>query len=290
MRRAGYIGSGSPANLGAQAHDAELACRGASRCAPEARRSRGARGRDRSSLRKRRRRGPSSPRCATSWTSARQRDASGFPTSIRSISATAASSPTAADRTSGHVLPDGRLGLDDRAHEGPGEALFHAAPRLPEAALPPGRGRLHPPHRRGEGGRRGDLLPQHRDRAARWCRRPWRRCAGIVAERYPPAGLEHLCRAGVGRRQSSPMQRAPHGCSSRQHAAAVPVLRLSRGRSDEGRRRRRLRRRKRAVAHLRRAAKHGAPCDAAGQPPAARSIPVFRELFRRREQAAEQSR
>ena len=64
----------------------------------------------------------------------------------------------------GHVLPDGRLGLDDGAAEGPGQALLHAAARVPDALLPRGAHRLHPPHQHGRRGRRGDVLPRHRDR------------------------------------------------------------------------------------------------------------------------------
>ena len=52
-----------------------------------------------------------------------------------------------AGRPGGDVLPDGRLGLDDRAHEGSGEALLLAALPVPEAPLRARRGRLHPPHR-----------------------------------------------------------------------------------------------------------------------------------------------
>ena len=74
----------------------------------------------------------------------------------------------------------------------------------------------------------------------------------IVAERYPPAGLEHLRRAGLGRRQfQRPMRHAPDGCCIEEHPAALPVFRLSRGRQ----RRRSAARRlcgaaERAVAHL----------------------------------------
>ena len=83
-----------------------------------------------------------------------------------------------ADHPGGDVLPDGRLRLDDRAHEGPRQAVLHAALHLPEAALPArGRG-VHPPHPPGRGGGRGHLLPQPARPAARWCRRRWRRCCG----------------------------------------------------------------------------------------------------------------
>ena len=39
-----------------------------------------------------------------------------------------------ADRPGGDVLPDGRVRLDDRAHEGPRQAVLHAALHLPDAA------------------------------------------------------------------------------------------------------------------------------------------------------------
>ena len=61
--------------------------------------------------------------------------------------------PAAAERQRGDVLPDGRLRLDGRAREGPGQALLRAAAPVPEAALRPHRDRLHPPHPRGPGSR-----------------------------------------------------------------------------------------------------------------------------------------
>ena len=93
----------------------------------------------------------------------------------------------AADRAGGHVLPDGRVGLDDRAHEGPRQALLHAALHLPDAALPARRDRLHPPHRtrrRRSTRRPSSTAPRP---AARWSRPRWRRCSGSSTERYPPA-------------------------------------------------------------------------------------------------------
>jgi hypothetical protein len=59
-----------------------------------------------------------------------------------------------AGRAGRHVLPDGRVRLDDRAYEGSRQALLHAALRVPEAALSPRRDRLHPAYRPGRGGRR----------------------------------------------------------------------------------------------------------------------------------------
>ena len=83
-----------------------------------------------------------------------------------------------AERQCGDVLPDGRVRLDGRAREGSGQALLRAAAPVPQAALRPHRHRLHPPHPRGAGGRRGHLLPLARRAAAPWCRRRSRRCSG----------------------------------------------------------------------------------------------------------------
>ena len=66
-----------------------------------------------------------------------------------------------AGRARGDVLPDGRLGVDGRGQEGPRQALLHAALPLPDAQVRRGRPRLHPPHRRRRGGRRGHVLPRH---------------------------------------------------------------------------------------------------------------------------------
>ena len=101
------------------------------------------------------------------------------------------------------VLPDGRLGLDVRAHEGSRQALLHAALRVPDAALQACRDRLHPPYRRAEevdeqtffyGPASGGTLVSSALQAMR----------EIVRERYQPGGLEHLRRAGLRRRQFLP--------------------------------------------------------------------------------------
>ena len=49
---------------------------------------------------------------------------------------------------------------------------------------------------------------------------------GIVDERYSPDSVEHLRRAGVGRRQHRLRQRQDRGAADRQHPAGLPVLRL----------------------------------------------------------------
>ena len=69
-----------------------------------------------------------------------------------------------AAREGGDVLPDGRLGLDGRAREGSGQALLHPAAPVPEAQIRARRRRLHPPHPRGQRGRRARVLLRPRDR------------------------------------------------------------------------------------------------------------------------------
>ena len=54
----------------------------------------------------------------------------------------------------------------------------------------------------------------------------------IVRSRFPAGGLEHLCRAGVGRRQSLLRRRGHRPAADRQDSAGQPVLRLSGGRRD----------------------------------------------------------
>ena len=100
----------------------------------------------------------------------------------------------------GDVLPDGRVGLDVRAHEGPRQAVLHAALRVSDAALPPCRDRLHPSYRPGRRGRRGDVLPW----AGLGRHAGVERAAGDARDRQvavSSGGLEHLCRAGLRRRQ-----------------------------------------------------------------------------------------
>ena len=86
-----------------------------------------------------------------------------------------------AERQGGDVLPDGRLRLDGRAREGPRQALLRAAAPVPEAALRADRHRLHPPHPRGAGSGRGDVLLLARRPAARSSRPRSRRCCEIIA-------------------------------------------------------------------------------------------------------------
>ena len=86
----------------------------------------------------------------------------------------------------GDVLPDGRLGLDDRAHEGSRQALLHAAPHLPDAPLPARRDRLHPPHRTRP--RRSTRRPSSTAArpAARVVSTALDEMKRVIAERYPP--------------------------------------------------------------------------------------------------------
>ena len=73
----------------------------------------------------------------------------------------------APEHRSGDVLPDGRVGIDDRGDEGSRQAVLHAAACLSDPALPACRYRLHPSYEHGGGGRRGDLLLQPRNRRHR---------------------------------------------------------------------------------------------------------------------------
>ena len=129
----------------------------------------------------------------------------------------------------GHVLPDGRVRLHDRAHEGSRQALLRPALHLPEAPLPPRRDRLHPPHPRGRA--RWTRRPSSTARrpAARWCPRRSRRWPGSSPHRYPPGGLEHLRRAGLGRRQHLQRQRDDGGAAARirscRSASTSPISR-----------------------------------------------------------------
>ena len=201
--RAGYRSSGPPATLSVVAHHAQLAVAPHRAEAAEAGGDRGAGGGDRAAGRRRRPRRDRSPRCAPSW-SASSAACGWSRSSIRSTCATGASSQVPqAGRAGGDVLPDGRLRLDERAHEGPRQALLLAALPVPEAPLQARRGRLHPPHARGEGGGRGDLLPLAARPAARWSRRRWRRWPRIVQR--PLSGR----RSGTSTRAQASRRRQP---------------------------------------------------------------------------------
>ena len=137
-----------------------------------------------------------------------------------------------ADHAGRHVLPDGCLGLHDRAAQGPGQALLHAAARVPVALLPRGAHRLHPPHQHGRRGRRGDVLPRHRDRRHGHLHRARRDAEGRARALF--AGrLEHLRGAGVRRRQLPRRHAALPGAARRGDPAGLPVFRLHR---DDARR------------------------------------------------------
>ena len=158
--------AGSPANLAVTAHHAQEHVAPHRAAPPEA-------GRDRGAARPRSRRSRARPTPTRTRSTELQR---------ASCDAAAAAQPAhplhrpgrpalpplrgdaEAGRPGGDVLPDGRLRLDDRAHEGPGQALLRAALPLPEAPLQARRDRLHPPHPPGRGGGRGDLLLLARDR------------------------------------------------------------------------------------------------------------------------------
>ena len=125
-----------------------------------------------------------------------------------------------------HVLPDGRVGLDDRAYEGSRQALLHAALRVPEAALSPCRDRLHPAYRPGRRGRRGYLL----SRAGIGRHAGVERAAGDARYRQvavSSGGLEHLRRAGLRRRQLLFGRRGRGPAADRDDPAGQPVFCLS---------------------------------------------------------------
>ena len=136
----------------------------------------------------------------------------------------------APDRAGGDVLPDGRLRLDGRAHEGPRQAVLLAALSLPEAPLQARRRRLHPPHARSEGGRRGDLLPLAARPAARSSRPRSRRwpASSRTAIRVNQWNI-YAAQASDG--DNLPIDNANTVALLQDgDPAALPVLRLSRSR------------------------------------------------------------
>ena len=176
-RRAGYSVSGSPANLALPRTMRNSLSRRIALRRPKPRRDR-----RRSRRRSRRSRSGGDPEpargaAATNWTML----GSAAPAHPLHRSDRPALPPLRADpaarRAGGDVLPDGRLGLDDRAHEGPRQALLHAALHLPDAPLPARRDRLHPPHRtrpRRSTRRRSSTAARP---AAPWSRPRSRRCS-----------------------------------------------------------------------------------------------------------------
>ncbi len=94
------------------------------------------------------------------------------------------------------VLPDGRVGLDGRSAQGPGQALLHPAVPVPDAALREDRRGVHPPPHAGQRSDRRRVLPRHRNRRHRGVQR-----AHADARDHPGAlpeqRVEHLRRPGV---------------------------------------------------------------------------------------------
>ena len=101
-----------------------------------------------------------------------------------------------------HVLPDGRLGVDDRAHEGPRQAVLQAALSVPQptiqamsrsssSAIPTWRSEVD----------EETFFTSYRDPAAPWCRPHSRRCCASSRRAIRSDHVEHLCRPGLGRRQ-----------------------------------------------------------------------------------------
>ena len=112
----------------------------------------------------------------------------------------------------GDVLPDGRVRLDDRAHEGPRQAVLRAALHLPEAPLQACRRGVHPPHASGAGSGRGYILQLAGDRRHRGVHRA-RGDAARGRRALQPGLVEHLRGAGVGRRQHRLRQRQDRGAA-----------------------------------------------------------------------------
>ncbi len=192
----------------------------------------------------------------------------------------------AAGGAGGDVLPDGRLRLDVRAHEGSRQALLHAALRVPEAALQACRDRLHPPHRPRRGGGRADLLLRSGlGRHAGLQRAP--RHARDRARALQSGGLEHLRRASLRRRQFLFRRRAHGHAADRQDPAGLPVLCLSRGRESGG-----------SAFDLSdsslwtlydRLRNSGAPLSMRKVSERSEIFPVFHDLFQRRETSQEKA-
>ena len=157
----------------------------------------------------------------------------GAVSSIRSTCASTPSSSSPSRPPSGHVLPDGRVGLDGRAREGSRQALLHAAAPVPEAALQAGRHRLHPPHPRGAGGGRGDVLLLARD-GRHVVSTALERCSEIIAERYTPADWNiYAAQASDGdnaRRRLRALRRAAGRRADADSASISPISRSRRAR------------------------------------------------------------
>ena len=155
----------------------------------------------------------------------------GSRTSIRSTCATAGSSAAEAGRAGGDVLPDGRVRLDDRAHEGPGQAVLHAALPVPEAPLPARRRRVHPPHAPGAGSGRGDILPPPRTGGTVVSTR----ARGDARDRQralPPDDWNiYAAQASDGDNSTSDSDDR-RAAADDDDPAGLPVLRLSRSRRD----------------------------------------------------------
>ena len=111
----------------------------------------------------------------------------------------------------------------------------------------------------------------------------------VVSERYSPGGLEHLCRPGVGRRQHVFDNEQDRRAADGTHPADLPVLRVPGSRP---------RRRDFPPGFIRRESDlwqtyqaigfgAGAPSRCARSTTGATSIPVFRELFAKKDGGAE---
>ncbi len=129
----------------------------------------------------------------------------------------------------GDVLPDGRLRLDDRAHEGPGQALLHAALPVPDAPLRARRRGVHPPHPPGAGGGRGHVLPLPRDRRHRGVHRAGGDARSGRRERYSPDAWNiYAAQASDGDNTASDNERTARAADRRDpagRASTSPIWR-----------------------------------------------------------------
>ncbi len=175
----------------------------------------------------------------------------------------------------GDVLPDGRLGLDGRGAQGPGQALLHPAVPVPA------RGTTskievvfirHPTQAQEVDER--ELLPRHARPAARVVSSALVLMDEIIRARYPAQRVEHLRRPGERRRQLAPRQRPLPRAAGRQArcrcAATSPTCRWPTKSRTCGRSTRRLRRRRNPHFAMRKVGRRR------------RQIyPVFRDLFKK---------
>ena len=189
----------------------------------------------------------------------------------------------------GDVLPDGRVRLDDRAHEGSRQALLHAALRVPEAALPPRRDRLHPPYRPRRGGRRGDILPRPGDRRHAGLHRAGGDATRSSQSRFRPADWNiYAAQASDGDNSIADGERGGPASDRRDPAGqpvSSPIWRSARRPAAPSTCR--IPRCGRSIERLR---TDGAPLSMRKVSDRSEIFPVFHELFQRRGHTQETDR